>query len=268
MPPATRWPSTVHVLLVEVPAARAHLQRRDLVVELVALLAGRRLLLERERAPDRLADVDLALDLVGPERRVRVLEVGHVRVGARIEGVDDHLGVDRAGDLDPAPMQRRRHRRDLPVAGADRVRSRRGSRAARRRRSARARSARAASSSWRRGSKARCSLATSASAGSVRMVSKPGRIGALICTPAGRESVMGRSLGWEEGEDVVEAGADPGRLRAEVVERQAEAVDPERGVAEPGRADRVPAVARDEQDVSGGKAERLRCRARRSRDRS
>ena len=34
-----------------------------------------------------------------------------------------------------------------------------------------ARSARTASSSWRRASKARCSLATSASAGSVRMVS-------------------------------------------------------------------------------------------------
>ena len=111
-----------HVLLVEVPAARAHLQRRDGVVQLVALGAGGGLLLERERAADRLADVDLALDLVGPERRVRVLEVGHVRVGARVERVDDHLGVDRAGDLDATALQGRRHGRDRPVALADGLR--------------------------------------------------------------------------------------------------------------------------------------------------
>ena len=87
---------------------------------------------------------------------------------------------------------------------------------------------------------------------------------------AGRqgEASWGRSLGWEEGEDVVEVAADPGRLGAELVERQAEAVDPERRVAEPGRADRVPAVARDEQDVAGGKAERLRAERVGRRDRS
>ena len=113
-----------HVLLVEVPAARADLQGRDLVVELVGLASRRRLLLEREGATDRLVDVDLALDLVGPERRVRILEVGHVRVRARVEGVDDHLRVDRAGDLDAPALERLRHRRDLPVAGADVGRSR------------------------------------------------------------------------------------------------------------------------------------------------
>ena len=111
-----------HVLLVEMQAARAHLQHRDLVVQLVALGAGRARLLERQGAADRLADVDLALDLVRPQRRVRVLEVGHVRIGAGIEGVDDHLGIDRAGDLDATQLERLRHRRDLPVAVADRLR--------------------------------------------------------------------------------------------------------------------------------------------------
>jgi len=70
-------------------------------------------------AADRLAEVDLALDLVGPQRRVAVLEVGHVAVGARVEGVDDHLGLHRAGDLHAAAVQRGRNRRDLPVAVAD-----------------------------------------------------------------------------------------------------------------------------------------------------
>jgi len=105
-----------HVLLVEVPAARADLQRRDLVVELV-FLAG--FVLEREFAADCLGDVDLTLDLVVPVRRVRILEVGHVRIGARVEGVDDHLGFDRAGDLGAAALQRLGQRRDLPVAVAD-----------------------------------------------------------------------------------------------------------------------------------------------------
>ena len=60
MPPRHALAVDQHVLFVEVPAARTHLQRRDLVVELVGLAA----LLERQRAADRLAEVDLALDLV------------------------------------------------------------------------------------------------------------------------------------------------------------------------------------------------------------
>ena len=62
---------------------------------------------------DRVAQVDLALDVVRPGRRVRVLEVGHEDPRARVERVDDHLPVDRAGDLDaavaagrPAPARR------------------------------------------------------------------------------------------------------------------------------------------------------------------
>ena len=245
------------VLLVEVPAARAHLQRRDLVVEPVASCAGRSLLLERQRAPDRLADVDLALDLVGPERRVRILEVGHVRIRARVEGVDDHLRVDRPGDLDAAALQRRRHRRDLPVAGAD----------------------------------------VGGLGEEVGTLAGVEPLGALVARReqllAARVEVAvqpGDELERGPRQDGLEAGQDRGvdlhagrevevvmarvfrkrrkrarrsscvpmrvGRRAELVERQAEAVDPERRVAEPGRADRVPAVARDEEDVAGRQAER------------
>ncbi len=101
-----------HVLLVEVPAARAHHQRRDLVVQRVlpAVVAG-----QADGAPDRVDQVDLAVDLVGPVRRVAVLEVRHVAVGPRVQRVDDHLAVDRPGDLDAAALQVGRQRRDGPV---------------------------------------------------------------------------------------------------------------------------------------------------------
>ena len=61
---------------------------------------------------DRVAQVDLALDQVLPGRRVGVLEVGHEDLGAGVERVDDHLAVDRAGDLDPAILQIGGNRRD------------------------------------------------------------------------------------------------------------------------------------------------------------
>jgi hypothetical protein len=104
------------MLLVKVPAARTNLQGGDLVVELV-LLAG--FVLEAQLAADGLVQVDLALDLVVPLRAVGILEVGHVGVGARVVGIDDHLGFDRAGDFDAAAFQGLGQRRDLPVAFAD-----------------------------------------------------------------------------------------------------------------------------------------------------
>ena len=90
------------VLLVEVPAARTNLQGGDLVVEFVGLAV----LFEADGAADGVLDVHLALDLVEPVRAVGILEVGHVGVGARVEGVDDHLALDRAGDFDAPALQR------------------------------------------------------------------------------------------------------------------------------------------------------------------
>ena len=106
-----------HVLLEQVPAARAHEQRRDLVAQpvLAPVVAG-----ELDRARDRVGEVDLALDDVAPRRRERVLEVGHEAARARVERVDDHLAVDGPGDLDAAVAAGRRGGGgDLPVALAD-----------------------------------------------------------------------------------------------------------------------------------------------------
>ena len=90
-----------------------------------------------------------------PGRRVRVLEVGHEHLRARVEGVDHHLAVDRAGDLDAAVLQLgRRRRRPASRPRAPRA-SPGGSRAARPPRAARRARAAAASSSRRRGPKRR-----------------------------------------------------------------------------------------------------------------
>jgi hypothetical protein len=78
--------------------------------------------LQRQFPPDRRFQVDLPLHLVVPARRVGILEIGHVAVRPRVEGVDDHLGIHRPGDLDPPPVQRLRDGCDLPVALAHRLR--------------------------------------------------------------------------------------------------------------------------------------------------
>jgi hypothetical protein len=56
-----------HVLVVEVPAARAHEQRRELVLELVVLAVGG---VVGDRAVDRVDQVHVADDDVLPRRRV------------------------------------------------------------------------------------------------------------------------------------------------------------------------------------------------------
>src|SRR6266540_4432451 len=104
------------VFLDEVPAARAHDERRDLVVQAVRLALGAR---EVDRPLDRVDEVGVARDHVLPGRRVRVLEVGHEHGRAGVERVDDHLAVRRSGDLDLADLEILRDGRDLPVGGAD-----------------------------------------------------------------------------------------------------------------------------------------------------
>ncbi|KFB71687.1 MAG: hypothetical protein AW09_003142 [Candidatus Accumulibacter phosphatis] len=93
------------VFFVEVPAARTNLQSSDGVVERI-FLAG--FVGERQLVPNGFVEVDLALDLVVPLRTVRVLEVAHVRIGARVVGIDDHLGFDWAGDFGAATLERLR----------------------------------------------------------------------------------------------------------------------------------------------------------------
>ena len=120
------------VLLGQVPAARPHQQRRRVVDQFVVAAVGA---VVGDRALDRVDQVHVALDLVAPGRRVRVLEVGHEALGAAVERVDDELAVGRAGDLRPPVLVVGPRRRDLPVAVADLLRSPRGSPTARRARS-------------------------------------------------------------------------------------------------------------------------------------
>jgi hypothetical protein len=109
------------VLLRQVPATRAYDDRRelDVVAELVllALRAG-----EVEVPGDRVEQVELTTDDVLPQRGVRVLVVGEPDLRARVERVDRHLAIGRAGDLD-APVDQAGRRIGHPprVVLADRA---------------------------------------------------------------------------------------------------------------------------------------------------
>ena len=155
-----------HVRLVQVPAARPdHERGQAAVVQRVRLLVG----LEGEPAAHRLGHRPLAGHDVLPGGGERVLEVGHEDPGARVQGVDHHLRLDRPGDLHPPVVQVRGSRRDPPVG------VRRGPRAVFGRKSG---SSPASNRAWRSAPlakqalpprlKDRCSCATKASASGVR----------------------------------------------------------------------------------------------------
>ena len=72
--------------------------------------------LEGDRPTNGVEQVDLSADAVLPRRGVRVLEVGHEAPRSRVQRVDHHLPIDRAGDLDAAVGEVRRGRRHAPVA--------------------------------------------------------------------------------------------------------------------------------------------------------
>lgn len=109
------------VTLVQVPAARAHDDRGEFLVRLQGVrLAGLRVR-EVDVPGVGVAQVELAEDHVLPGGCGGVLEVREPHLGTRVEGVDGHLAVGRAGDLDPAVVQGIRTRGDPPgVVGADR----------------------------------------------------------------------------------------------------------------------------------------------------
>ena len=109
------------VLLGQMPAARPHEKRRNLVIESV-LLALRRG--EIDAPADGVAQVEMALHVVVPLWRVGVLEIGHEHGGARVERIDDHLAVDGPRDLDASVENVRRNGGARPASLADRMRLR------------------------------------------------------------------------------------------------------------------------------------------------
>ena len=108
-----------NMFLGQVPASRTHEEDGGLFVQPVGLAFRRRVV---DPAADRIAQIDVALEVVVPLRRVRVLEVGHEHARAGVERIDDHLAVDRSGDLDAAIHDVGRDRCAGPVAFADRTR--------------------------------------------------------------------------------------------------------------------------------------------------
>ena len=89
------------VLLREVPAPRADDQGGRFVVQRVALAVAA----QGEFPPDGVTDVDQALHHVVPRGGAGVLKVSHEDFGPRVQGIDHHLAVGRAGDLDPPVQQ-------------------------------------------------------------------------------------------------------------------------------------------------------------------
>ena len=78
--------------------------------------------LEGDRAAHGIVEVPLTVDDVAPGRRRRVLQIGHEHLGPGVEGVDDHLAIAGAGDLDPAIEKVGGCRGNLPVRVPDRLR--------------------------------------------------------------------------------------------------------------------------------------------------
>ena len=104
------------MLFHQMPAARPHQQRRHLGIEVVALALGTDV---ADGALDRVAQIELAFEIVLPGGRIRILEIRHEDVGAGVQRIDDHLAVDRARDLDTAVEQVVRNGRDGPFGFAD-----------------------------------------------------------------------------------------------------------------------------------------------------
>ena len=104
--------------LDEVPSPRADHERGGPLAEAVVPAGG---VDEGDRSGHGVAQVDLARQDVVPGGGGGVLEIGHEHVGARVEGVDDHLAIDGAGDLDATILEIGGEGADRPVGLADRA---------------------------------------------------------------------------------------------------------------------------------------------------
>ena len=71
------------------------------------------------RAVDRVAQVDLALDIVLPGGGIRIFEIGHEDVRAGVQRVDHHLAFYGPGDLDAPVLEVFRDRRHGPFLRPD-----------------------------------------------------------------------------------------------------------------------------------------------------
>jgi hypothetical protein len=104
------------VAFIQVPSPGPGQQGRDRGVEPVGLAVRSG---ELDGAVDRVPQIELAFQEVGPGRCGGVLEVRHEDIGAGIESINDHLAIGGTGDLHPAILEVGRRRRDPPVTFPD-----------------------------------------------------------------------------------------------------------------------------------------------------
>ena len=106
------------MFLVQMPAARTHHQdRKVFFVQDVVLAAVR--CHPVQIAGNGFAQRALAGQQIFPSRRSRVLEIGHINFGARVQRINHHLGLHRAGNLNPTIEQVGRQFGDFPLAFAN-----------------------------------------------------------------------------------------------------------------------------------------------------
>jgi hypothetical protein len=105
------------MLFRQVPAARPNQQDSCLRIQLVGLTCcwvgvG-------DGSPHGIAQIDVAVDQIAPGGSVGILEIGHEDARPRIQGVDDHLSINGAGNFDAPVQQVGGQPSHSPVAVAD-----------------------------------------------------------------------------------------------------------------------------------------------------
>jgi len=105
------------VALFEVPAAGADEEDGGVVDEGVVLFGGG--IGVGDGAADGVAEVELAVEEIFPGGGGGVFKVGHEDAGAGVEGVDDHLAIDGAGDFYAAVLEVGGEGGNFPRGGAD-----------------------------------------------------------------------------------------------------------------------------------------------------
>ena len=88
------------MLFEQMPAARSHKQRGRLLIESILLAIW---IAKCNCAVDGITYIDLTLNRAFPGGGKRIFKIGHKDFRPRVQGIDHHFALDRAGDLD-APV--------------------------------------------------------------------------------------------------------------------------------------------------------------------
>ena len=115
-PPGYWFAVNQQMFFDEVPAARPNEQYRDLIFQPIGFAFRA---LKFDCSPNRVAQIDVAIDHVVPSRSVGVFEIRHEYLRAGVQGVDHHFAIGRSCDLNAAIGNVFRDGRNFPIIGAD-----------------------------------------------------------------------------------------------------------------------------------------------------